>query len=220
MRLFASGTWLGMGVSVSSRVALEHSASWPLHAHAAKALRFRSLSGMPAACPCSLDAPFQESADATVYIGRLEATGEEVAQWLAGQGPAVLSCIVPLPPDASDGGGSGAAAGSAAAAAGRQEAAAAGGEAAALGAPAGQAAAAAAAAAAAVAGLHIGSGGSRGRASQRADKDLQDELAAEARWAVGCRLLDAAVGAACTLRCCSSSGCRQISEHEAVCHGS
>lgn len=126
-----------------------------------------------------LEAPFQESADATAYIGRLEATGGEVSQWLAGQGPAVLSCIVPLPPDASDGGG-GAAAGSAAAAAGRQEAAA-GSETTALGAPAGQAAAAAAAAAAAVAGLHIGSGGSRGHASQRADKDLQDELAAEAR---------------------------------------
>ena len=191
----------------------------PSPAGSPRASHCHSQSGVPSTCPRRLEAPFQESADATAYIGRLEATGGEVSQWLAGQGPAVLSCIVPLPPDASDGGG-GAAAGSAAAAAGRQEAAA-GSETTALGAPAGQAAAAAAAAAAAVAGLHIGSGGSRGHASQRADKDLQDELAAEARWVVGCRLLGAAACLPATgeFAALPLFGPQQTPEHESVCHG-
>lgn len=142
---------------------------------------------------CSLEAPFQESADATAYIGRLEATGPEVAQWLADKGPAALSCIIPLPSDAADAAasssvGGGTAAASAASQAGRTEAAAVAatttsGEAGAQVATGGQAAAAAAAAAAAVAGLHISSSvGGRGRSSQQAGKDLKEELAAEARW--------------------------------------
>ncbi|KAI7844476.1 hypothetical protein COHA_001936, partial [Chlorella ohadii] len=136
----------------------------------------------------SLEAPFQESADATAYIGRLEATGPEVAQWLADKGPAVLSCIIPLPPGVADAaasssaGGSATAASAAAQGSGPEAASAASGEAAALGASSGQAAAAAAAAAAAVAGLYIGSSsGGRSRSRQQADKDLKEELAAEAR---------------------------------------
>lgn len=129
-------------------------------------------------CLCSLHAPFQESADATAYIGRLEASGEAVARWLAEMGPAAVNCIVPPPPDA----GASAAGGNAASAPASEAGPSSGPDAA--GGGGGEAAAAVAAAAAAVAGLHVGSGGGRGRAGgPRAERDLQEELAAEARWA-------------------------------------
>lgn len=43
----------------------------------------------------SLRAPFKESADSTPMIGRLEATGHVVAEWLAADSPAVLAAIIP-----------------------------------------------------------------------------------------------------------------------------
>lgn len=43
----------------------------------------------------SLKAPFKESADSTPVIGRLEASGAQVAEWLAADGPALLAAIIP-----------------------------------------------------------------------------------------------------------------------------
>ncbi|KAL4419865.1 hypothetical protein ABPG75_006963 [Micractinium tetrahymenae] len=156
----------------------------------------------------SLRAPFKEAADSTAVIGRLEASGAQVTEWLAADGPTVLSAIIApvgaaaaaapaspavatpqvlAEPAATAAGGEGQqgsdnatpeAAAAARAAAGEPSSPAA--EAAAGGVPPAQPALAAAAAAAAAAVAGLGRAPSEG-SSQDDAAGLEEELSTEAR---------------------------------------
>ena len=145
----------------------------------------------------SLRAPFKESPDSTPLIGRLEASGTQVAEWLAADAPAVLGAVIPsampaggAPPAADpaaqqrEGGGEG---GAMAAAAEADAAAAADAPGSAAPSPSAgpppppAVAAAAAAAAAAVAGLGRSGAAASGADGSQDAAGLEVELATEAR---------------------------------------
>lgn len=145
--------------------------------------------GLPTVKDCmgallrALGAPFKEAPDSSQSIGRLEASGQEVAEWLLAEGRTALAAIVPPPPSAAGADDTYAgeppaeahAQGTAADAEQQVEQGGAAGE----GAPAPSAAvAAAAAAAAAVAGLPRSA--VRGDGSE-ADAEAQDELSIETK---------------------------------------
>jgi hypothetical protein len=160
----------------------------------------------------SLRAPFRDSPDSTPAIGRLEASGQQAADWLAADADAVLAAVIPPAGEGLEAGGpSGHAAeaakgGEAAAAVGLQDDDAQGGEAEIARAAAGSAAAAAppaqlqpqahqagaaaappagrdAAVAAAEAAAAVAVAGLGRGAAARPDPELEAELATEARWA-------------------------------------
>jgi hypothetical protein len=124
----------------------------------------------------SMGAPFKDSPDSTPHIGRLEATGPQVAEWLATDGPALLSTIIPTAAAAA---ASAAVADAAAAAAGSSSLAAAAGGAPGEMPPGG--APEAAAGADGLARVSSSSGGSPRRCSQDVEAELQVEISTEAR---------------------------------------